>query len=353
MSTSITSNKLESQQTNITAFDPIALASQKNTALTQEQLSLLTSFFSTTPSGLSGTKPKLQMPSLADTNALTGSTTIQTSALSLESLMSALNFNERKQAVRDGLESIEARGKEKAELNQERIQALQENLAKENSPAQKFLKAFQIIGVIVSTVASLCIAGASIASTAVSGGATAALVVGSALMVASSINSLVSIISDGEHSISAAIGKAAEGSMSPEAAKWLGVAVELSISIAGMVCSLGGSIATGAKEIVTSGTKLLNTTIKISTLAAAGATMATGGTQIAQAVIDKEIADNQAFMKELEAILLAIQNADDRDLDFVQSQIELSNALLESLNSIVATNNQANTAIMTATPAMA
>ena len=89
--------------------------------------------------------------------------------LSLDTLLTAIGNETRKQACRDGVNSIELKGEQQAEINQKELDELKkqlESLAKK-SVADGFLKAFSIIGAIIGAVASV----ASIAVGAATGNA--------------------------------------------------------------------------------------------------------------------------------------------------------------------------------------
>ncbi|MBQ5727355.1 MAG: hypothetical protein IIV56_00315, partial [Mailhella sp.] len=76
--------------------------------------------------------------------------------------LTAIGNETRKQACRDGVNSIELKGEQQAEINQKELDELKkqlESLAKK-SVADGFLKAFSIIGAVAS-VASIAVGAAT------------------------------------------------------------------------------------------------------------------------------------------------------------------------------------------------
>ncbi len=279
---------------------------------------------------------------------------IRAAGSSLDSLLESLQFTERKQAVRDGLNSIEARKEERAEAFAEKIKQIQDNLNK--SVLEKVGDAFKYIGMIIGAIASM--------ATIVTGNAPMAI--GGAIMLIMTINSIVADATEGEHGISAWVGDIAMacGASEEEAKKW-GMGIELAIMAVGIALSLGGAayslyssykaahsavdVATKVQEASANAAKLSQITAYTN---AAGA-ISTGAGTITGAVYDYEVAQNQAFVKEIEAILMRIQEADDRDSDLIKNITEVTNQLLESITAMINNTQQANVAIMTAAPNMA
>ncbi len=332
--------------------DASSVPSDATPKLTPEQLTLIATVFSAIPEGIGSSKPNLPKPT-------TDSTLLNVSgamgSLSLESLLEALNFNDRKQAVREGLDSIEARGKDRLEANQEKLEQIQENLEKSRSKSilDVFSKAFKWIGIALGAIAAIASIAIGVVGLA-AGGSGAALIAGGLVMLTMTVNSIVSEATDGEVSIAVGISKLCEKmGISEEASKWIGFACEIAITIVGVALSLGagsGSLASASAQTIG---KIAATTARVATAGAAIVSIGSGATTIANAAYDYQIAENQAFLKEIEAILQRIQMADDKDLDYIKSIMQQSEELMQAVNELVAAKGETNTAIQTAAPIMA
>ena len=121
--------------------------------------------------------------------------------LSLETLAQMISNETRTQATKDGVASIEAKGKERAEINEKKLEEIMDRLdsMKSKGILDVFKKIFSWVGVIVGAIASV--------ATIVAGAATGnpLLIAGGAVMLTMSINSAVSMATDGKVSISAGI----------------------------------------------------------------------------------------------------------------------------------------------------
>lgn len=121
--------------------------------------------------------------------------------LSLETLAQMISNETRTQATKDGVASIDAKGKERAEINEKKLEEIMDRLdsMKSKGILDVFKKIFSWVGVIVGAIASV--------ATIVAGAATGnpLLIAGGAVMLTMSINSAVSMATDGKVSISAGI----------------------------------------------------------------------------------------------------------------------------------------------------
>lgn len=318
----------------------------------------------------SGTAPSASVPTLpAPSN----------SNLSLESLMSAIGYEGRRLACQAGVNSLEGKAKDQKEVNAKELEEIKtqlEEMAK-RSVLNGFLKAFQIIGVIVGAIASV----ASIVAGAITGNP---LLIAAGVMGAiATVDGVISLASDGKYSMSAGfteLGKAC--GMSDEDAAWFGMAMQMVFMVATVAVSLGAGFANAgagaaqtaagaAQSATTATTTLANTATqvasetinktlnifltaqKIASLASAGTTMATGSASIGRAVIDYDIAQTKINMKELEAILERLRASMDMEKALVESELQRANNLLESVSGIVEDANATQVAILTSSPTFA
>ena len=81
--------------------------------------------------------------------------------------------------------------------------------------------------------------------------------------------------------------------------------------------------------------------------------MAKGATTIASGAYSYQVAQSQADVKELEAILERIRMAIEMEQDMVQNEMDRANELLEAVDAIVDACNQTQSTVLTACPAMA
>lgn len=146
--------------------------------------------------------------------------------LSLETLAQMISNETRTQATKDGVASIDAKGKERAEINEKKLEEIMDRLdsMKSKGILDVFKKIFSWVGVIVGAIASV--------ATIVAGAATGnpLLIAGGAVMLTMSINSAVSMATDGKVSISAGIAAGLKACGVPEdIAGYVGMACELAI----------------------------------------------------------------------------------------------------------------------------
>lgn len=282
---------------------------------------------------------------------------ISSSSLSLDTLLNAIGDDVRRQACRDGVASLELKGEQQAEINEKELQEIADRLEemKKKSVANGFLKAFQIIGAIVGAIAS----AASIVAGALTGNPL--LIAAGVVGMAMTIDSVVSLSSDGKYSIAAGfteLGK--KMGMSDEAAQWFGFGVNMAIMVASIAVSFGAGFASSASGIANATSQSMQKLVQISSIAskvtniASGVTsMGTGAATIAGAVFDYNISQSQADSKELEAILERLREAIKMDRDLVESEMERANDLMSKVREIVGECVDAQAAILGAAPTMA
>ena len=282
---------------------------------------------------------------------------LSSSSLSLDTLLSAIGDDVRRQACRDGVASLELKGEQQAEINEKELQEIADRLEemKKKSVANAFLKAFQVIGAIVGAIAS----AASIVAGALTGNPL--LIAAGAVGLTMTIDSVVSLASDGKYSIAAGfteLGK--KMGMSDEAAQWFGFGVNMAFMIGSIAVSFGAGFASSASSIANTASQSVQKAVQISTMtsqisniASGVVSVGSGAATIAGAVFDYNISQSQADSKELEAILERLRQAMKMDQDLVEAEMARANDLLSKVKEIVGECVETQGAILSAAPAMA
>lgn len=282
---------------------------------------------------------------------------ISSSPLSLDTLLNAIGDDVRRQACRDGVASLELKGEQQAEINEKELQEIADRLEemKKKSVANAFLKAFKIIGAIIGAIAS----AASIVAGALTGNPL--LIAAGAVGMAMTIDSVVSLASDGKYSLAAGfteLGK--KMGMSDETAQWFGFGMNMAFMVASIAVSFGagfassaGGIANVAGQTAQKAAQITSMASKVTNIASGAVSMGSGAATIAGAVFDYNISQSQADSKELQAILERLREAIKMDRDLVESEMERANDLMSKVREIVGECAEAQTAILGASPTMA
>jgi hypothetical protein len=272
--------------------------------------------------------------------------------LSLDTLITAIGNETRQQACRAGVNSIEIKGEQQAEINQKELDELKKQLEAmdKKGVCDGFLKAFSIIGMVVGAIAS--------AASIVVGVATGnpLLVAAGVIGITMTVDSALSMATDGKVCISGGISAACKAcGMDEKTADIVGTVVSLAITLASVALNIGGAVAAG-KATVDASAKIIQVLAKTSTITniVAGAnSMAKGATTIASGAYSYQVAQSQADVKELEAILERIRMAIEMEQDMVQNEMDRANELLEAVDAIVDACNKTQATVLTASPAMA
>lgn len=333
--------------------------------------------------------PDLEEPATGTSGTASFVGGLSMGGLSLETLLDAVGMEQRRTETKAGISSLEARAQERAEANEEKLKAVQEQLEKSKSQGflDGLLKAFKIIGMVLGAIGSVAMIAAGAAGL-VAGGSGAALIAVGVASLYMTIDSAVQMGTDGKVGIGlgsavGAVVKACGGSES--AAEWTRFAVDFAVSIAlavvgGLAAAgkIGGSAAKAAADAastaVETGAKTASTvadatakastaadkiqkaaamTARIATIAGGANTIAQSGTTIASAVNEKDISFLQAQQKRLQAILERIAMANDLDIEHIKEMMQRSEQTLQTVSDIVQEGAQTNTALLSGSPAMA
>ncbi len=299
--------------------------------------------------------------------------------LSLEVLLDAVGFEQRRTETKAGISSLEAHAQERAQANEEKIKSIQEQLEKSKSQGflDGLLKAFKYIGMALAAIGSAAMIAVGAVGLAAGGSGVALIAVGVASF-ALLTSSITEELTDGKVGFSPAFitGKIMEACGASESAiAWTKMAVELLTSVVLIVASCGAGAAGSASKAVQTTTEAAAKTAEVATKAASkgvetfqkvasitartatalgGAnTIAQSATSIASASNQKEISFLQAQQKRLEAILERISIANDLDLEHLKEMMQRSEQTLQTVSDIVQEGAEANVAIMSGNPAMA
>jgi hypothetical protein len=277
--------------------------------------------------------PKLAVPLLAGN-------------LSLEELAKAVGMETARITTHTGLDALKAKAAETEEANQKKLDEVQTQLEKlkEQEKLGPFLKALKWIGMALGAIAAV----ATAAIGAMTGNPL--LIAGAAIMMVMTVNSIVSEASDGKYSISAGVAELAKQcGADEETAQWIGMGVEIGLTILGAALSFGAGAAGSAAKAAEMAGKVAQIIAKVSqfaSLASGLVTIGQGGLGIYDAVLSSDVTKSKATQKDLEAILARIAEAQDIETQFLESVMKRAEELLASVQEIVQGNVEAQAAIL-------
>lgn len=318
--------------------------------------------------GFSALLPELEKPATGTAGGVSILGGLSVGGLSLETLLDAVGFEQRRTETKAGISSLEARAQERAEANEEKIKSIQEQLEKSRSQGflDGLLKAFKYIGMALAAIGSVAMIAAGGVGLAAGGSGAALIAVGVASM-ALLASSITEEATGGKVGFSPAFitGKIMEAAGASEtAAMWTKFAVDLATSIALVAVSFGaGAAGLAGKAAQTSADaasktaqaveKAASATARAATMAGSVNTIAQSGTGIASAVNEKEIGFLQSQQKHLQAILEKIAMANDLDVEHIKEMMQRSEQTLQTVSDIVQEGVQANAVLLSGSPAMA
>lgn len=312
------------------------------------------------------------LPDLEEPSPQSGTTVslsaLTMSGLSLETLLDAVGFEQRRTETRAGVASLEARAQERAMANEEKLKSIQEQLekAKSQSFLDGLLKAFKYIGMALAAIGSVAMIAAGAVGLA-AGGSGAALIAVGVASLALLTSSIMEEASGGKagFSLSFITGKIMEAcGASDTAIQWTKFAVDLATTIVLAACTFGAGAAGAAGKAAQTATKAVSDTAqtiqkaaswtaRVATMAGGANTIAQSATTIASAVNEKDISFLQAQQKRLQAILERIAMANELDVEHIKEMMRRSEQTLQTVSDIVQESVQANVAILSGNPAMA
>ena len=267
--------------------------------------------------------------------------------LSLETLAQMISNEVRTQATKDGVASIEAKGKERAEINQKKLEEIMDRLESMKSKGilDIFKKIFSWVGVVLGAIASV----ATIAAGAATGNPL--LIAGGAVMLTMSINSILSMATDVKVSIGAGIAAGLEAlGVREDIAAYTGMAFELAITLVGVGLTMFGSFGSAAETARKTLADVADITLKVTNISSSVVQMGSGATGIAGAVYDFRISNSYADTKLLEAVLERLRQALEVEQDFMKGVMERAGKLTEDVNELVEGCNESLTNVLTSAP---
>jgi hypothetical protein len=275
-------------------------------------------------------------------------------SLSLDTLLNAIGDEDRRANVKSAVDKINSDGERMKSEGDKKLEEIAKRI--EELKAQEtesiFAKIFGIIGIIFSAIG----AAAAITIGAMTGNPL--LVAAGVMMAISTVDSIVSMATDGKVSMMAGfteLGKAM--GMSEETAKWFALGCQLAFTITAVALSFGGAAASGSAAVMdklADAGKIANIVNKINIVAGIGSGVANigqGATKIAQSVTAYKIAKTQITTAELDKILEQLREAIKRSQEFVEEEMQASNEILSKVKEIVEDTNETTTAILTDAPA--
>ncbi len=273
------------------------------------------------------------------------------SALSLESLVTAIGNAESKQACAEGVDRLERRGEKINENNQLRMDEIEKNM--ETMRRQKtlggFMKAFQWIGAILGAAAS--IAGVVVGGLTGNG----LLIAGGLMGIGLAIDSMVSLGTDGEKSLAKGMTKMFEKwGMSEKAAYWLSFAINTTVTLTSVGLSMAGAIKgiSAASHMAVRALAMTTKAQAIIQFISSANMVGQGAASTASSVYDYRLTMSQAQQMDIQAVLEDIKMAQEFEEAMIEAQMQRSNDLLSSVNDIIAESNATAMTIMTNAPAM-
>lgn len=276
-----------------------------------------------------------------------------TGGLSLETLINAIGFEQRRTSCKAGIESIEAKAQQQQNANEKQLQEIAEQLEKmdKQKVLNIFKKVFSVIGAIIGAVAS----AATIAAGALTGNPL--LVVAGAIGMFMAMDSAISVAFDGQVGFAATCASICTSlGLSEETAQKVAMGLQLALTAVTIALSFGAGFASGASGIssaantASEAVNIVNTAQKGLNIANGVLTTAQGATTIANSVIQYQVDLSKLTQKELEAILERIRQAIEMEKSLIESEMERSNDLLEKVHDIVQDKNAAQQAILTGMP---
>ncbi len=328
------------------------------TGVSTDPRSLYVDGITQTPTGktleadASGTIPQATLGELADALGLP-ELPAPLRGVSIENLLKAVADEERRQGVQSAVEQIEIKGEMMKAENEKELKAIQDQLAqiKKQETANKFLKAFRIIGAIIGIIASV----ATIVTGAVTGNP-ALIGVGIVGLIATG-DSIAGLASDGKYTIASGFAKLGEVmGMNKENSKLFGTLMNIAlmgVAIAVSVSSAVSAASSAASNIAANATKAMGIMSKVNlgtNIASSTVSVGQQATLIALNVFEYNIANLQADKVDIAAILEQLRASIAVSEELIEAEMETSDKVMSAIKQIIEDCGQTATAIMTAAP---
>ncbi|MCR5814068.1 MAG: type III secretion system translocon subunit SctE [Desulfovibrio sp.] len=275
--------------------------------------------------------PQLEMPKLA-----------AGSSVALDLLLDLIDEKSRDTEVKAGISSIKANASVREAKNQEKIDKIQEQIDKLKNASfwDKLGNVFKYIGMAVAAIACVAMIATGV------GGAlgVAGLVLLSVSLANQILDTVGEAVSGQGWSLTSGIAKLA-GLMgaSKDVQQYLKLGLDLAISIAALICTLGAS----SGSTINTASKAITIARKCATVAQGVTSIASSGAEIASGVNVYDAEVSRADQKRLQAILEQIQMINDLVNEHLKAVLEQAQKNTEVVTDIVKQNADTQTAILT------
>lgn len=282
---------------------------------------------------------------------------VPTGPLNLNTLMKALAFDTRKQACKDGIDSLENRSKDQAELGKAQL----DELAKQISAMEKkdfwggILKVFQWIGALIGVIAS--------AASLVAGALTAnpALIAAGVIGCIMATESIISMATDGKVSLLNGFTELFKAcGMEEETAQKWAMGVQALITVATIAVSVAAAVSKVPGKAVELSSTVLEKIFTISmkcqmglNITSAGLAGVQGSLGIANSIFQSDADHTKANSKELEALMEQVRMAFEAEQGLLKSEMERISVLMEKTTELVNDCNRTQSKIVSTAPTMA
>lgn len=280
-----------------------------------------------------------------------------TGPLDLNNLLKALAFETRKQACKDGVNSLEGRSKDQEKLGIEQL----EELSKQIAAMEKkdfwggILKIFQWIGAAIGVIAAVASLAVGIAT------ANPALITAGIIGSIMAVESIVSQATDGKVSLLNGITELLKVcGVDEEAAQIAGMAIQMAIMVAAIAVSVVSAVKQVGSKAVELSSKLSEQIFNIAmksqlvlNITSAALAGVQGSLGIANAIFQNEAEKTKANTKELEALMEQVRMAFENEQTLLKNEMERVSTLLEKVSELVRNCNNTQTKIVSTAPAMA
>lgn len=255
--------------------------------------------------------------------------------LSAEVLAELLQASDKQNTIKGSLNQIESNAMKRREENNARMEELNnkvKELEKQEklSPIQKVFSKFSNLLALIGAALTLAIAIAC---------PNPLTIAAATLAIVTTVDNMMDTLSDGKISLTQGITKLCVVAGAPDdIASYIAQGTKLALTIATVVTGLCSANSAKAAEaiaevvkIVENGEKVVNTALGI-----AGSLIG-----IAQTVSEFNVANANANLKDIQAILDKLKASDDVEVHKLKEKLENSNSMLEHVEKIYADTNEA------------
>ncbi|MDR3037949.1 MAG: type III secretion system translocon subunit SctE [Candidatus Adiutrix sp.] len=264
--------------------------------------------------------------------------------LALEVLVQALGDEERKTAVKTGLETLKAKGEERKANGEKQLAEMKERLEKmrEQAKLSPFLKAFKWIGAIVGAIAAVATLAVGVLT------ANPLMIAGGVILATLAVDSIVNLASDGKYGIAQGISAALVAmGVDETTAKWVGLGVTMALAVTGAVCGGVGAFQAGAAAATNMAVTVAKHVSTVTTVISTLNTIAESSVSIYGATLQYDVNKSLANSKELQAILENISEATETEQQFLKFIMEKYQDLVGKVTDIVKQSHEAQAMVLT------